>query len=143
VTVRRPRDEQEVRELVALAERTLGSSCDRFVETGVVPAHIDCGGGTYGPLRDAAHHEHTRGGVRVYRPSAVELETAQAWHDHCAVHGYPTGERAGMTDGYPPSPVHDYEGEWIEISWQRVRSILVREATRLTRDEQLCLEVAA
>jgi hypothetical protein len=124
--------ERERQDLVACAKEQLGRWLDDFIETGNLPSHLHSGGGTLGPLRDARSVDFNRSLVAIWRPSKIEAETARSWHDHCAEHGYPTGDLCGADEdpenGYPPRPVHDRKGVWVALTWRAIRAELRRES---------------
>lgn len=70
-------------------------------------------------LRDATSLRYDSSGVSIYRPTPAEQAAAQAWHDHCREHGYPTGPRADAT-GYPPRPGVKGAGDWVRVTWKQI-----------------------
>jgi hypothetical protein len=121
----------EREDLIGYARRQLADSLDRFLETGVPPGHLEHGGGTFGPLRDARSAEYRRRGIALYRPSEKERESTARWHDYCGEHGYPSGDLVGADTApgsqYPPHPTDSDGGVWVGWSWARVRRELLGE----------------
>lgn len=113
----------EIDEILRVAERTLGSSWERFLESGDghFPEHQ---GGTLS-LRDATQYHANRRLIAIYRPTDRERETAAAWHDYCDEHGYPAGELCGADtepdNTYPEHPVSEDGGSWPGLTWAQVR----------------------
>lgn len=128
----RPSD-AEYDEVIAYAKTVLRDYAEEFAETGVLPSHIQMGGGSHGDLRQAKSAGHTRSVVGIYMPSSREVETATAWHDYCAKHGYPAGELTGADEKpdskYPPRPTFG-AGRWIGLSWTAIRADLRGESKR-------------
>jgi hypothetical protein len=109
-----------------------GGSVDTFVKDGVVPGSLISGGGTYAGLGSAQEFDFDRKSVAIYFPTSREAESHGRWHDYCREHGYPAGDLIGADKGpdseYPPPPCSTGKGDWVGLTWGKIRTALREDA---------------